>query len=250
MLMATKDKFNLNLRKDQFAQRHVFTTESFAGVDYQEAENRVAKYNARESLNVIFKNGIDQTRDAWEQVAKADARVNSLIKFKAEDGMEHIIAHIGKYLYEIFRLGREHSFLDAIFTKISTYELEDYKSKMVVSGKRLYILGGNKYLMLRMTPTYELCEVEDSQYTYVPVTTIGITYKDSPVNGVSALDDVNLMTQWRKNKLVSGTYIDNGKDVRTTRFWEWDFDTSVKPKTKADLNNLEIIISSLRKVEA
>ena len=99
MLMATKDKFNLNLRKNQFATRHVFTTESFAGVDYQEAENRVAKYNARESLNVIFKNGIDQTRDAWEQVAKADARVNSLIKFKAEDGMEHIIARIGKYLY-------------------------------------------------------------------------------------------------------------------------------------------------------
>ena len=44
--------------------------------------------------------------------------------------------------------------------------------------------------------------------------------------------------------------IDNGVDVRSTRFWEWDFDTSVKPKTKYDLNNLEIVISSLRKVGA
>ena len=92
--------------------------------------------------------------------------------------------------------------------------------------------------------------MEDSQYTYIPTTTIGITYKDSPVNAISAYDDVNLMTQWRKNKLVSGTYIDNGVDVRSTRFWEWDFDTSVKPKTKSDLNNLEIVISSLRKVDA
>lgn len=248
--MSTKDKFNLNLRNDQYATRRLFTTESFAGVDFQEAETNLAKYNARDALNIIFKDGIDQTRDAWEQVAKADGRVNSIMKFKAEDGYEHIVAHIGKFLYEIFRFGREHSFLDAIFTKISNYELEDYKSLMRVSGKRLYILGGNKYLMLRIAPGYELCEVEDSQYTYIPTTTIGITYKDSPVNAISAYDDVNLMTQWRKNKLVSGTYIDNGVDVRSTRFWEWDFDTSVKPKTKSDLNNLEIVISSLRKVDA
>ncbi len=121
---------------------------------------------------------------------------------------------------------------------------------MRASGKRLYILGGNKYLMLRIAPSYELVEVEDSDYTYIPTTSIGVTYKDAPTNLVSAYDDVNLMTQWRKNKLVSGTYIDNGVDVRTTRFWEWSLDTSIKPKTLSDLNNMEIVISSLRKVGA
>jgi len=248
--MATKDKFSLNLRNNQLGKRQLFSSDSFAGVDFQEAETRLAKNNARDILNVIYKDGIDQTRDAWEQVAKAEARVNSIIKFKAEDGFEHIIAHIGKKLYEIFRFGREHTFLDAIFTKISDYELEDYKSLMRVSGKRLYILGGNKYLMLRIQGGYELVEVEDSAYTYVPTTHIGVTYKDSAVSLLTALDDVNLMTQWRKNKLVSGTYIDNGVDVRTTRFWEWDLDTSIKPKAKTDLNNMEVVISSLRKVDA
>ena len=250
--MAVKDKFSLNLRNDQLGKRQLFTTESFAGVDFQEAETKLAKQNARDILNVIYKDGIDQTRDAWEQVAKAESRVNSIIKFKAEDGLEHIVAHIGKKLYEIFRLGKDYTFLDPIFTKISDYELEDYKSLMRVSGKRLYILGGNKYLMLRIpaTNTYELVEVEDSQYTYIPTTHIGVTYKDSSVSLLTAYDDVNLMTQWRKNKLVSGTYIDNGVDVRTTRFWEWELDTSIKPKAKTDLNNMEVVISSLRKVDA
>ncbi len=148
-------------------------------------------------------------------------------------------------------MGKNFSFLDALFVKISNTELMDYRSRMFVSGKRLYILGGNKYYLLRINGnSYELVEVEDSPYTYIPVTTIGITYKDSPVSAREGLDDVNLMTQWRKNKCVSGTYIDTGTNVRTSRFWEFTLDTSVKPKTKANLNNMEVVISSLRKVGA
>lgn len=247
--MANKDKFRITLANSDLNSRRTFTTGFFAGVDFQEAETKLANYNGREILNILYKDGINQTRDAWEQIAKAEGRVNSLIQFKAEDGYLHTVAHIGKFLYEIFRIGKRFSFLDAIFTKISVYELEDYKSFMRVSGNRLYIFGGNKYLMLRIMPGYELVEIEDSVHTYIPVTTIGLTYKDSPISAASAYDDVNLMTQWRKNKLVSGTFIDTGANVRTTRFWEWTLDTSVKPKEKANLNNLEIIISSLRKVE-
>lgn len=247
--MANKDKFRITLANSDLNSRRTFTTGFFAGVDFQEAETKLANYNGREILNILYKDGINQTRDAWEQIAKAEGRVNSLIQFKAEDGYLHTVAHIGKFLYEIFRIGKRFSFLDAIFTKISNYELEDYKSFMRVSGNRLYIFGGNKYLMLRIMPGYELAEIEDSVHTYIPVTTIGLTYKDSPISAASAYDDVNLMTQWRKNKLVSGTFIDTGANVRTTRFWEWTLDTSVKPKEKANLNNLEIVISSLRKVE-
>ena len=248
--MTTKDKFKITLANSDLNSRKTFTTGAFAGIDLQEAETKLANNNARDLLNIVYKDGINQTRDSWEQVAKADARVNCVIRFKAEDDQIHIIAHIGKFLYECFRMGKNFSFLDALFVKISNTELMDYRSRMFVSGKRLYILGGNKYYLLRITNDYELVEVEDSPYTYIPVTTIGITYKDSPVNGIEALDDVNLMTQWRKNKLVSGTYIDNGVDVRTTRFWEWTLDTSVKAKNLADLNNMEVVISSLRKVGA
>ena len=249
--MANKDKFKINLANSKLSSRNVFTTGSFAGVDFQEAETRLANNNARDILNVIYKNGIDQTRDPWEQIAKADARVNCFIRFKAEDGQVHLVAHIGKFLYECFRIGKNFSFLDALFVKISNTELVDYRSRMFVSGKRLYILGGNKYYLLRINGnSYELVEVEDSPYTYIPVTTIGITYKDSPVSAREGLDDVNLMTQWRKNKCVSGTYIDTGTNVRTSRFWEFTLDTSVKPKTKANLNNMEVVISSLRKVGA
>lgn len=249
--MATKDKFKITLANSDLNSRKTFTTGYFRGVDYQEAETNLADSNAREILNIIYKDGINQTRDAWEQVAKADARVNAVIRFKAEDGYEHTIAHIGNYLYEIFRIGRYYTFLQPFFVQISETKLNNYRSLMVTSGKRLYILGGNKYYLLRITlEGYELVEVEDSKYTYIPTTTIGITYTDSPISGITALDDVNLMTQWRKNKLVSGTYIDNGTDIRTTRFWQWDLDTSIKSKSKTDLNNLEVVISELRKVTA
>lgn len=251
--MANKDKFKINLANSDLSRRRTFSTGSFAGVDFQEAETNLSVKNARDLLNIIYKDGVNQTRDAWEQIASVDGRVNCFIKFKAEDGNDHLIFHIGKYLYEAFRVGRAYSFLQPLFTQISTFELEDYRSFMKSSGNRLYILAGNKYLMLRITGagSYELVTLEDNlTYTYIPVTTIGIVYKDSSVTGGEALDDVNLLTQWRKNKLVSGTYIDNGVDVRTTRFWQWTLDTSVKPKAQTDLNNLEIVINSLKEVSA
>ena len=246
--MANKDKFKITLANSDLSSRKTFTTGSFAGVDYQEAETNLANNNAREILNIIYKDGVDQTRDGWEQIAKAEGRINCYISFVGEDNYLHHIFHIGKHLYEGFKIGKNWSFLDAFFIKISETELEDYRSFMRVSGKRLYILGGNKYYVLRITPTYELVAVEDSKYVYIPTTTIGITYKDSPTNGIEALDDVNLLTQWRKNKLVSGTYIDNGVDVRSSRFWEWALDTSIKPKATTDLNDLEVQVSYLRKV--
>ena len=91
-------------------------------------------------------------------------------------------------------------------------------------------------------------EVEDDEDTYIPVTTIGITEADSAVNEQQILDDVNMMSQWRRNKLVSGTYVDDGVSLRTTRFTDYQLDTSIKPKKETDINNIEITISSLKEI--
>ena len=68
------------------------------------------------------------------------------------------------------------------------------------------------------------------------------------MNEQQILDDVNMMSQWRRNKLVSGTYVDDGVSLRTTRFTDYQLDTSIKPKKPTDINNIEITISSLKEI--
>lgn len=244
-----QDKFKVT-NDSNFTSRRTLNVSSFAGVDYQKAEANVEDSHAVDSLNRIIKDGVNQTRDGWEQIAKVDTKVNGIWSFIAEDGVRHVVCHIGTHLYEAKKLGKNYNFLQASFTLISQYEIENYKSCAFVGANRLYILGGNKYLVLRISGVnYDLIEVEDNEeITYIPTTSIGVTYKDSPAAGAQALDDVNCMTQWRKNKLVSGTWIDDGVSVRSTRFWEWPLDTSIKPKAKTNLNNIEVVVNQLRKV--
>ena len=47
--------------------------------------------------------------------------------------------------------------------------------------------------------------VENSLLTPIPTTSISITYKNSIVSGRAQLDKANLLTMWRKNKMLSGT---------------------------------------------
>lgn len=263
-------------------ERRILSIDKFLGVDYNPAQLQVASNHATDILNFIYKDRVNQKRRGWEQLAKIPddytyyvrnddgtftqktntPHFNGFFHLVGEDNLIYYVAHIGKLLYQVTGIGKDKSFLDIEFKPLvdnvyvspNTYnvalELEDYKSSAFVGDKRLYILGGNKYYVLKVNSgVFELAEVEDHEETYIPVTTIGITYKDSPVSGITALDDVNMMTQWRRNKLVSGTYIDDGVTLRTTRFWDYELDTNVQCKKPTDINNIVVKISSLREVE-
>lgn len=277
--MGYKNTFSpLSTKKLQ--KRRVFAIEAFRGVDYNPALLQVAKNHATDILNIIYKDRVNQKRKGWEQIAKVVAvtyyvenedgtytqktnstNFNGFYYLIGKDGLKYYIAHIGYILFQVTNIGVGHNFLDVEFKPLtrkvvvntSTYnvaqELLDIKTEAFVGEKRLYILGGNKYFVMTAdNGVFTLDEVEDHEDTYIPVTTIGITYKDSPVSGMTALDDVNLMTQWRRNKLVSGTWFDDGITLRTTRYWDWELDTSVKCKKPTDINNIKVKISSLREV--
>lgn len=249
--MATKDKFKVNLNNSDFVSRKIFNVEGFAGVDYQAAENMINDINAVDMLNIVYKDKVDQTRDSVEQVAKAEGKVNGVWSFIAEDNENHLIMHIDTHLYEVYGLGKDYDFLNAKFTLISELEIEDYKSYAFASGNRLYILGGNDYLILRYDnnqDTLVLESLEDNDLTYVPTTTISITYTDSAVSERSALDDVNLLTEWRKNKLLSNTYVGDGTS-RTTKYYEYTLDTSIVAKSETDLNDIVLTLSQLKSRE-
>ena len=280
--MVNKDKFKINLANSDLSSRRRLSIDAFLGVDYNPAQLQVASNHATDILNFIYKDRVNQKRRGWEQLAKIPddytyyvrnddgtftqktntPHFNGFFHLVGEDNLIYYVAHIGKLLYQVTGIGKDKSFLDIEFKPLvdsvvvgaNTYnvalELEDYKSSAFVGDKRLYILGGNKYYVLKVNNgVFDLAEVEDHEETYIPVTTIGITYKDSPVSGITALDDVNMMTQWRRNKLVSGTYIDDGVTLRTTRFWDYELDTNVQCKKPTDINNIVVKISSLREVE-
>jgi len=253
----------------------------FLGVDFNPSQLQVADNHAVDMENILYKNKVNQKRNGWEQIAlvepytyhvrNEDGTVTSKIntvsfnafwEFEDSVGKTHCIAHIGHLLYKVTRIGKNVTFLDFHLEPIvetvvqgnNTYhfavELEDYKSFARSGYDKLFIFGGNKYLVLKVvSDNYVIEEVEDNEETYVPVTTIGITEADSNVNDIQVLDDVNLLTQWRKNKCVSGTYIDDGVSLRTTRYTDYQLDSSVKPKKPTDINNIKIVISSLKEIE-
>jgi len=262
-----------------FHKQKRLTISRFLGVDYNPAQLQVANNHATEMENIVHEERVNQKRRGYEQLAQIKRRsyhvlvdgiyeerfnephFNGFWTFVGDDGQEHCVAHIGKLLYVATGLGKDKSFLDCRFVPLlkdvvvgtTTYhvgiELEDFKSMAFHGYKCLFILGGNALYILRINGnSFALKEVEDSDETYVPVTTIGITDADSKVSGRQALDDVNMMTQYRRNKLVTGTYYDDGVSMRTTRFWDYSLDTSIKPKKAADINNVRVRISTLKEV--
>lgn len=265
--------------------KKTLTINKFMGVDYGLAQLQVADYHAVDLQNIIFKDRVNQKRHGWQQLAKMSNTTyyvekedgtyeqrnntynfNGIWSFVGEDNQVYVVAHIGKLLYKITGIGKDMNFLNCNIELVATSkvyngviinvakELEDYKSQAFYGNKRLYILGGNKYYVLRgLNSNLTLKEVEDDENTYIPVTTIGIVAANSLSSGESSLghatslDDVNLMTQYRKNKLVTGMPI--ASEVKKTRYNDYELDTCINPKKNTDINNIKITINSLKESE-
>lgn len=265
--------------------KKTLTINKFMGVDYGLAQLQVADYHAVDLQNIIFKDRVNQKRHGWQQLAKMSNTTyyvekedgtyeqrnntynfNGIWSFVGEDNQVYVVAHIGKLLYKITGIGKDMNFLNCNIELVATNkvyngviinvakELEDYKSQAFYGNKRLYILGGNKYYVLRgLNSNLTLKEVEDDENTYIPVTTIGIVAANSLSSGESSLghatslDDVNLMTQYRKNKLVTGMPI--ASEVKKTRYNDYELDTCINPKKNTDINNIKVTINSLKESE-
>jgi hypothetical protein len=260
-------------------KQKIYSITDFRGVNYDTVENKVNPQNAVDISNYIRRDGVNQKRYGVEEIIACypvkyhilkngnyisktnPVKVNGVWTFIAEDGKEHTVAHIGNILFEILNLDENAEVgqvqLFPLTQKIIeeeivylTLELENEKSNAFVGANRLYILGGNDFFLLRFLSDNQfiLESLRESKEVFIPTTTIGITYKDSIVSGRSPLDDTNMLTQWRKNKLVSGVGVSE-EEIRTTRFYEYELDTSVKPMSDNDLNELTIVIESLNKKE-
>ena len=227
-------------------------------VNYVYREGKVQKrYGAVDFCNVSETQYVvvDFSTEAVGTTVKTNAKnYNGIWKLTAEDGQEHIVAHIGKLLYEIKKENGEYTAVPiAAKTGLyggyayKCYEFENYKSTAVIGNNALYFLGGNKLMKLRFSAVSgiaSLSPVEDGSETYIPTTTVSITYKNSIQGERASLDGVNLMTQWRKNELLSGTGKDpNAPDDSEKALFVYQLDAPIVSKLGSDIKKVRIRIT-------
>ena len=222
--------------------KYLTSVTSFLGVDYSTQKFKVSENHAIDILNFIYKDNLIQKREGTTEIFKMEAthyiplpfdsmiqnreieyktnttNFNGLWTFIGEDKKLHVIAHVGKLLYEIKNIDTDLMTIepikssntpenDGVYDYYYCYEFLDYKSSAFIGANRFYFLGGNKFMCLRFLSdgSYIFYPIENHEDTYIPTTTISITYADSLVPQRAGLDKVNLMTMWRKNELLSGS---------------------------------------------
>lgn len=258
--------------------RQTLNITQFGGVDFSSQRFNVESHRAIDLQNFILKNGIIQKREGYEElfdikpinylvksfdsgVAQNDeihtnsVNFNGFWSFLAEDGKRHIIAHIGKLLYEI--INHDNDGIDFIpltdesglFAGSDSayysryFEYLNYKSFAFVGSNRLWFLGGNKFMVIRFLSggILSVLPVEDSDQTFIPTTTIGIAYQNAITSGRSGLDYANLLTMWRKNTLLSGI----GKketDYTRTLYYEYTLDAPlIVPNMSTEIDNMKAV---------
>lgn len=246
--MSRKSTFNSNGIVNH--TRKTLLIPSFVGDDLTSPQTMVSERRAIYSNNYMYRDGYVQKRFAYVQIAKPEAihfyemkmdgtvgdtqyenptRINGMWNFIAEDGEKHVVAHIGYLLFEVKSIKNDPYFelIGGSKTddgKIKSYKFLDQRSYAAIGQKRLWFLGGNAYVVVRFEkgadkPT--ITRVCDSDITFVPTTTIGITYKDAITGKRSGLDYPNMLSKFRKNMLLSGV----GKTKESqTKWYEYTLD--------------------------
>lgn len=223
-------QFNLNYSPQE---NRVKTITNFRGVDYSISDIDVADNRALDMQNFIFKDGLNQKRNGYiEKIKLENGRINGYWEFIDSKKVIHRIAHAGDKLYEInygdtlFGNSKKQlniSYIPEIHSAISgdyymqdwanyVAQIKDEKSFGIVRGDRLYIFCGIMcvYGSWDDGQTWELRAVRDNSDTYIPITTTNITHMHYEGKSTRAsLEEVNMMSTLRKNKMYGASYKNN-----------------------------------------
>lgn len=237
---------------------------------------------ALDEINYIHDSAMVRKRFGYEQLLKAEpleyrkvnfdgtsdttktevnpVNWNGVWRFKAEDGVERTIAHVGKLLFEVAQDASSGQWsLKPIEADISLaspassgdipncYEFLNGRSTAVIGANSLYFFGGNKFMRLRYIPSTEasyrtFTPVANGSGTYIPTTTISITYENAKTTGRQSLDQVNLLHDFRRNTLLSGVgYPTDAESI--TEHYEYLLDAPIVcADVKADMAKFRITL--------
>lgn len=257
--MPARNLFSHYPLGNKSTKRSIASVNQFGGVDFSTPNFSVPTNRAINIQNFIYKNGVVQKRNGYEDFCKVDpieyfdkftnkfnvngVNFNEMWKFKAEDGNWHVVAHIGNLMFEIKNIDEKDGKVsiepintDENYSGVNKngetvsrpylYKFEDYKSFAFVGANRLWFLGGNKYMCLRFKDngTVKFDPVEDLDETFIPVTTDKITFDGAANASRTPLDMPNKLTYFRKNRLLSGGERSENT-TQQTRYYEYTLDS-------------------------
>ncbi len=266
--------------------RKSLTVSEFGGVDYSKQRFGVESSRSIDEINYVYRDGVLQKRKGttiefkcpsfkYREIDGSDEiqngiNLNGLWSFKAEDGEEHLIAHVGNLLCEVLDVGGNDERIEPIYdsTEINSETEKIYvclafkdfmsgQNSAFVGANRLYFTGGTKFACLRFykdddgKTVRHLYAIEnkhdesnESEDAYIPLTTIMITHNNSNSDGSrTTYDDVNLMTKWRKNSLITDSgWVDNVDESVLDAFCDFTLDSPLVWEAEDDMVDFKVDI--------
>lgn len=202
-------------------ERKRLVLSDFKGVDFSSSPFRVSQNRATDMKNLINEYGVNHKRHGWREIrdfkpydSEESFAINGVFEYR-HGGRRELLIHAGSRMFRVDASG-------GISDKLTEYEcisegftLKDEKSQAFYSGGRLYIVGVGDYLVYGSWDgeTYELRRVYGDADTYIPTTTISIDNDAREADTARAtLDQVNLLTPYRKNQLLGASLTSTAED--------------------------------------
>lgn len=225
----------------------------FRGVDMASAPSDVAYFRATKMSNFIYEDGLNRKRKGIEQlfqikpnIGESAPRINGIFDFTIE-GTRLKIIYAGNRFYIVQDNGQYFDITTTQFTfdkqgnvelgaiidnkfrvdvesgetTEGAHYLQDTRCQAFVSKDKIYFVGMGDYLVLGKFGgnNFELRKVyENEEYTTIPTTTMLIDQIGKYNESGKILDDVNILTRWRENRLVGSAFAES----ETKKSWRLD----------------------------
>ena len=209
-------------------ERSTLTLSDFKGVDLSSPPTAIQSNRATMMRNFINEYDQNKKRNGWRETVSSigNGQINGIFEYKYKD--HHVLlVHVGTEMYEIKTIDND---LDSSFSLLCE-GLLDQKSQAFYNNGRLYIVGCGDYYVYGTWDdgiSYRMqCVLDAPDDIYVPTTTISINDTTCTEDKRATLDQVNLLTPKRKNKLVgtaTAWEICDGGNYYATR---WFLDSSI-----------------------
>lgn len=235
----------------------------FRGVDMASTPSDVAYFRATKMSNFIYEDGLNRKRKGIEQlfqikpnIGEQASRINGIFDFTIE-GTRLKIVYAGNRFYIVQDDGQYFDITTKQFgynegniilkgsvdkefsvdvqvgetTEVGAHYLQDTRCQAFVSNDKIYFVGMGDYLVLGDfgNECFELRKVYENEYTTIPTTTMFIDQIGKDNEGGKILDDVNIMTRWRYNRLVGSAFVDGEEAKR------WRLDSNIDDNAKITL---------------
>lgn len=241
----------------------LFQMRDFLGIDTFNSLYEVAPNRATYMRNFIRKDGVNHKRNGWESLSRFD-NIEGLFNFKLYDQVEEQDIYItivctDKDFYMSSSLTANDNYAGMYYTKItdscrytpaSVETLDIKEPEMFIFDNKAYFVGCGEFLVFGQYLRdnywqYELRKVADNEDTYIPTTTININNITDTVDVRATLEQVNLLSSYRKNTFVgapTGTEKEFTEEIELKQFARYDGKTVPFIRTKFNIKSVTSIV--------